>query len=281
MIVALFPNLKKSRSKSIALGIKEFLLAHKVTVVMDDQEAGMLGTDPISKINPKDIQLQIVLGGDGTILRIFHSHSEIEAPLLGINLGSLGFLAETPITDIYPTLEAIIAGTCDVEERIIIQGETINGEKCFAVNEIVVHRARNPSLIDLSIHVDGIYLNTFSADGVIVATPCGSTAYSLSAGGPILTPELDVLVLTPISPHTISNRPIVLKPKQEIQIQYISEHGPVEICYDGIHTFHMSTGEVFYIKPSTKKFRLIHFQKRDYFSTLRSKLNWSGKLRSS
>jgi len=279
MIVALFPNLSKSQSKSIALGIKEFLSVHNVKVVTDDHEAEVIGTDPLSSVSPKEIDLMIALGGDGTILRIFHNHLEIEAPLLGINLGSLGFLADIPITDIYTTLEEVISGTCEVQERIIIEGETITGEKCFAVNELTVHRARNPCLIDLSIHVDGVYLNTFSADGIIVATPCGSTAYSLSAGGPILTPELDVVVLTPISPHTISNRPIVLKPKQEIQIQYISEHDPVEISYDGMCTFHMASGEVFYIKPSLKKFRLIHFRKHDYFSTLRTKLNWSGKLR--
>lgn len=277
MIVALFPNLSKTQSKSIALGIKEFLTVHQVKVITADHEAEVIGTDPLSSVPPKEINLMIALGGDGTILRIFHRHPEIEAPIMGINLGSLGFLADIPITNIYTTLEEVVAGVCDVQERIIIEGETITGEKCFAVNEMTIHRARNPSLIDLAIHVDGGYLNTFSADGIIIATPCGSTAYSLSAGGPILTPELDVLVLTPISPHTISNRPIVLKPKHEIQIQYISEHDPVEISYDGIGAFHMATGEVFYIKPSTKKFRVI--VKHDYFSTLRTKLHWTGKLR--
>jgi NAD+ kinase len=162
----------------------------------------------------------------------------------------------------------------------MMDGETGNGERCFAVNEIVVHRAKNPSLIDLAIHVDGTYLNTFSADGVIIATPSGSTAYSLAAGGPILTPDLSAFVITPICPHTISNVPIVLMPKREIAIQYLSEYAPVEVIYDGICTFTMKSGDVFHVRPSKEQFRLVNLHAHDYFSTLRTKLNWSGTLKS-
>lgn len=145
---------------------------------------------------------------------------------------------------------------------------------------MVIHRSRNPSLIDLSIHVDGIYLNTFSADGIIVATPSGSTAYSLAAGGPILEPELEAFVITPISPHTISNRPIVLMPKEKIEVQYLSPYGPVEVTYDGISQFHMHTNEVFSISRSKRTFKLVSiYRRRDYYSTLRTKLGWTGQLR--
>jgi len=144
---------------------------------------------------------------------------------------------------------------------------------------MVIHRAKNPSLIELSIHVDGTYLNTFSADGVIISTPSGSTAYSLAAGGPILSPELSAFVLTPISPHTISNRPIVFLPNHEIQIQYLSDRDPVEITFDGISCHALRTGEVFSIKKSSRCFRTVNLSRRDYFSTLRTKLGWAGKLR--
>src|SRR5262249_14775531 len=123
------------------------------------------------------------------------------------------------------------------------------------------------------------YLNTFSADGVIISTPSGSTAYSLAAGGPILTPELNALVLTPICPHTISNKPIVLRPEKEIRGEYNSEHAPVEITHDGIPCFTMNTGEKLTITHSDRLFRLVAMNDHDYFATLRNKLGWTGKIR--
>ena len=279
MIIAVFPNTSKKRAANLAKGICDFLYNLKVKVVTRDHEAELIGAEPLSSVKPEDIKFSISMGGDGTILQLLHEHPEIEAPILGINLGSLGFMADVPISDIYPSLQDLIDGAYTVEKRIVMEGTTIHGDKIFAANEISIHRAQNPCLIDLAIHVDGLYLNTFSADGIILATPSGSTAYSLAAGGPILTPKLDAFVLTPISPHTISNRPIVLCPSQDIQIQYLSERDPVEISYDGIATTPLHTGEVFHITRSKRIFNLVALTRHDYFGTLRSKLGWSGKLR--
>ncbi len=279
MIIALFLNRNKSQSKPIALRIKEFLVSHQIILVTEEEDAKELGVSSLSSIDPKTIDVVISLGGDGTMLRVTHRYPEIEAPLLGVNLGSLGFLTDIPSSEIYPCLNDLIHGHYVIQERLMIEGETLPGDRCFAVNDMVIHRAQNPCLVDLVIHVDGDYLNTFSADGIIVATPCGSTAYSLAAGGPIVSPDLEALILTPICPHTISNRPIVLMPKNEIQIQYISTHSPVEIAFDGISKFSMSKSEVFRIKRYNRKFRLINLQRHDYFATLRTKLGWSGKLR--
>ncbi|MCB1149290.1 MAG: NAD(+)/NADH kinase [Chlamydiia bacterium] len=277
--IALFPNLKKHQSKSVAIGIKEFLLKSGVHVVVEDQEAQEIEADKLSSVNPKEVDYLISLGGDGTILQILHKHPELEAPIMGINLGSLGFLADIPVPEIYPSLQELLQGECDVHERMMILGESITGETCFAVNDIVFHRGKNPGLVDLSIHVDGLYLNTFSADGIIIATPIGSTAYSLAAGGPILEPGTQALCLTPISAHTISNRPIVIKPLREIQVQYLSEAEPVEISNDGIADTILRTGEVYTIRFSDRKFRMVSRRSQDYFSTLRTKLGWSGKMR--
>ncbi len=279
MIIALFPNTQKSQTKNIALGIKEFLSAKHITVVAEDAEAQIIGLPLLSSVAPESIDFLISLGGDGTILRLMHRHPELSAPLLGINLGGLGFMADVPITDIYPSLQDLLDGNYRVQRRTMMEGLTAQGEVCFAINEMVVHRAQNPSLIDLGVHVDGQYLNTFSADGIIISTPSGSTAYSLAAGGPILTPEINAFVVTPISPHTISNRPIVVMPQKEIQIQYLSEYHPVEITFDGISRYALATGEVFHIRPTERKFPLINLARHDYFSTLRSKLGWTGKLR--
>jgi len=279
VIIALFPNAKKRQSKSIALGIKEFFAKENIQLIVDDPGAEEIECDKLSSVDPKKIDYVIALGGDGTILRMFHRHPEIEAPILGINLGSLGFLTDVPISEIYPSLQELISEKCKVQERIVIEGETFKGEKCLAVNDLVVHRGQNPSLVDLAIHVNGEYLNTFSADGVIISTPGGSTAYSLAAGGPIVNPALDALLLTPICPHTVSNRPIVLTPNIEIQIQYLSDAGPVEISHDGMSHFNIATGEVFSIRPSERKFRLALLKRHDYFTTLRTKLGWAGKMR--
>jgi NAD+ kinase len=279
MIIALFPNTSKKQSKNLAVGIQEFLSSHGVTVVTEDEEAKIINAKPLSSVDPKDIRFLISMGGDGTMLRLAHKYESLDAAMLGINLGHLGFMADVPIADIYPSLQDLINGSYKIHERVMIQGESLHGDRCFAINDIVVHRGKNPSLVEIAIHVDGMYLNTFEADGIIIATPNGSTAYSLAAGGPIISPNLEAVVITPIAPHTISNRPIVLTANQEIQIQYLSDYDPVEIRADGITHHDLQTGDVFRITRCAKNFKLVSLLRRDYFSTLRSKLSWSGKLR--
>lgn len=279
MIIALFPHAQKKQARNLAISIREFLLSQNITVVAEDEEAQAIGAKPLSQVKLSDVQFMISMGGDGSILQLVHKYRDCNAAILGINLGHLGFMADVPVSDIYPSLQDLINGAYSVEERLALDGTTVQGKGSFAVNDFVVHRNKNPSLVELAIHVDGLYVNTFEADGLIIATPNGSTAYSLAAGGPILSPSLQALVITPICPHTISNRPLVLTTDQEIQIQYLSNYEPVEVRADGLDSFELKTGEVFHIKKSPQNFRLISLYRRDYFSTLRTKLGWSGKLR--
>ncbi len=279
MIIALFPNTHRRQSKNLAMGIVEFLTQQGITVVAEDDEAEEIKAGPLSKVDRKKIDFMLSMGGDGSILRLVHTYGDLDIPILGINLGHLGFMADVPIEDIYPSLQDLINGAYKIEERLVLQGEGLDGEKCFAVNDIVIHRAKNPSIVEIAIHVEGVYLNTFEADGIIVATPNGSTAYSLAAGGPILSPTIDAFVITPICPHTISNRPLVLTSEQEIQLQYLSEYDPLEIRADGLSPQTLQTGEVFRITRAKKKFKLVNLHRRDYYSTLRTKLGWAGKLR--
>jgi NAD+ kinase len=279
MIIALFSNPTKPQHQHLTSEVIEFLTHHGAKVAMEEGHAQQFHTHRLSDIPPLDVNCMISMGGDGTILRLVHDYPHFSAPILGINLGHLGFMADVPIPDIYPSLLDLLHGNYTLDDRLMVDGNAPDGQCCFAVNDIVIHRGRNPSLIELAIHVDGLYVNTFEADGMIVATPNGSTAYSLAAGGPILSPDLQALVLTPISAHTISNRPIVLTADQEIQIQYLSEYEPVEVRADGLDQFFLETGSSFTIRRSEKTFRLISLYRRDYFSTLRSKLGWSGKLR--
>lgn len=279
MMIALFPSTHKSQAKNLAIGVKDFLNSRGVVVVAEDSEALSIGATPISEVDPHKIDFLLSMGGDGTILGIVHKYQHLDAAIVGINLGHLGFMADIPLSDIYPSLQDLLNGAYTIEERIAIEGSFQNAARCYAVNDIVIHRGKNPSLVEMAIHVDGIYLNTFEADGIIIATPNGSTAYSLAAGGPILSPTLEALVVTPISPHTISNRPIVLTCQKEIQIQYLSEYDPLEIRADGFIFQEIEKANPFTITRSNKNFRLVNLLRRDYFSTLRSKLGWAGKLR--
>jgi NAD+ kinase len=279
MMIALFPNEVKDSFLKIAKEICQFLIANGIQITAEDKHADQLKALPLSQVDYQSIDFRISLGGDGTILRLVHKHPLIRAPLLGINLGNLGFLADIPIHDIFPSLEDLIQGRYQVQNRMMMEGFIFPQQLCFAVNEVVIHRAQNPCLIDLAIYVDECYLNTFSADGMIISTPSGSTAYSLAAGGPILTPELKAFVLTPICPHTISNRPIVLMPKTSIQIKYLSPLSPVELSADGISTFNLSTNEIFTAYTSPHSFDLVCLERHNYFATLREKLGWQGRLR--
>lgn len=281
MIIALFPNPRKKESLKFAKEVMDYLLSRGVECVMEEEVAKNIGGTPLHGSMKEKVDFSITFGGDGTILRLFHRHPEIQAPIFGINLGGLGFLADVFVSDIYKSLDDLLRGSFDIQERMVLEGfHSASSNRFFAVNDIVIHRGHIASLIEFSLSVGGIYLNTFSADGLIVATPCGSTAYSMAAGGPILTPDLDGIVLTPICPHTLSNRPIVLKPDQEIAMQYLSDYPPVEIIFDGTTRMHLKSKESLTIVSSNvKTFKLVSLHSHDYFTTLRTKLGWSGTLR--
>lgn len=273
MIIALFPNEKKEQSFQLANEIRQFLESKNVTVVAENEKAALIGAKSFSDVNQNKIEFLIAMGGDGTILRLFHRYGHLNAALVGINLGHLGFMADIPLDDLYPSLNDLLSGAYTIDE-----GLALSANHCHAVNDIVIHRAANYSLIELAIHVDGTYVNNFVADGIVVSTPTGSTAYSLAAGGPILSPVLDAIVITPICPHTISNRPIVLPADRKIEIQYLSNYAPIEVRSDGIEAFEMKSGQKLLIKRSDRTFKRVNLHRHEYFATLRSKLGWSGKL---
>jgi len=279
MVIALFPKVQQKESKALARQVVDFLTKHKATVVVEDDKASLLDMPPLSSVDPKEVQFLITMGGDGSILRIAHQYTHLDAAILGINLGHLGFMADVQISEIIPGLEDLLSGAYTIQNRMIPEGKSSLGDPFFAIIDCVLHRSGNPSLIEISIFIDDLWLNTFEADGIILATPNGSTAYSLAAGGPIISPEIEALVITPICPHTISNRPIVITPNRTIRIEYVSQKSPIEFVADGFQHFEMAAGGSISIKKSSKTFKLINLNRIDYFSTLRSKLGWAGTLR--
>ncbi len=264
MRIALFPNPQIPAAATLAQEIGHFLAARQVDVVAEE---------PFSHLDA--LHSIISIGGDGTILQLLHRYRCLATPILGVNMGHLGFMADVPLDDLYPSLEALLAGAYRVEERLVLQVE--GDPELFAVNDIVLHRAENPTLIQISLHIDGLYLNRFEADGVIIATPNGSTAYSLAAGGPIVSPSLDALLITPIAAHTISNRAILVAPHSVVELRCSAPSA--ELRADGLCRSSLPSGSLLRIRQSEQRFRLINLLRRDYFSTLREKLGWSGTLR--
>ncbi|MBS0634354.1 MAG: NAD(+)/NADH kinase [Verrucomicrobia bacterium] len=271
MKIAIAVNFKKPKAKELAQEVAHYLQQKGVSVVGPESE--------LSEGISEKVDFVLSLGGDGSILALMHKNPQLDAPIIGVNFGTLGFLADISAQNLYRSLDAILDGNYTVQERLMLEGTTSDGASCFAVNELVVHRGSNYNLVDIGLTVNGKYFNTFSADGVIVATPSGSTAYSLSAGGPIVSPELQAVVITPICPHALSNRPIVLHQPDLIEVEYLSDYLPVEVAFDGICRFSLKPKEVLSIRPSTKRFRLVSVPDFDYFATLRTKLNWTGSLR--
>jgi NAD+ kinase len=278
MIIGLFPNEDKKDSFKLAKEICEFLLEKNITVVAEDDKAPHINAKPLSSIDEKDLSFLISLGGDGTILKLANKYLNLQVPLIGVNIGNIGFMADIPLNDLYPSLQDILDNKYTIEKRLMLKATTLNNS-FYAANEIVMHRAANHKIINLQVTYNNQHLGIFSADGLIFATPNGSTAYSLASGGPILSPELEALVLTPICPHTISVRPIVLNSDFEIEVKYLNnyEH-PIELRADGIESCSLQTNDIIKIRKSKKTFNLVKLHRHNYFSILSSKLGWSGQI---
>lgn len=278
MAIAIFLNKDKSSSFDLVKKIIDFFVSKNIKIVAEDDLAPRLKIPPLSSVNAKEISFLISLGGDGTILHLSHKYAHLDAPILGINIGTIGFMADIPINDLYLSLQDLLEKKYTIENRLMLDVSTPKNTTFCAANEALIHRGQNGRLIELSVFYEGKKLALISADGLIVSTPNGSTAYSLASGGPIISPELDVVVITPICPHTISIRPIVLAGAL-IEVQYISKYEfPVELSVDGIDHCSIHTNEIVKITKSQKTFKLAKLNRYDYFSTLNSKLGWSGQL---
>lgn len=223
----------------------------------------------------------ISIGGDGTMLATAFNAQFYNKPVLGVNLGKLGFLVEADINQMDKVIADLKNGNYKIEERMVITGivEGYKSEKFFAINDIVIDKGGWPKMIELTVWVDGEYVTTLSADGLIVATPTGSTGYSISVGGPIVSPKTDVITLSPISPHSLTVRPLVLPGNQEIVIKADSPYKELQVNCDGQRSFTFPPPMEIKIRKSERPLKLIHTSLTTYFETLRNKLMWGIDLR--
>lgn len=262
-----------------------FLQARGHDIFLESQSAELLQNDEIKGLHierlPEYCDLLIAVGGDGTFLAAARVAADFEIPLVGVNLGRLGFLVDISPEQLTSRLEQILDGHYKTERRCLLNASIFRDEaeihRQTAVNEVVVHRWVTPSMIEIVTSIDGVYLNTQRSDGLIVATPTGSTAYSLSAGGPILHPSLSALVLVPLNPHTLSNRPIVIDDSSEIAICF-SQTRQINalVTCDHLEIPDVLIGDKIVIRKADKVIKILHPEDHDFFHILRSKLNWSG-----
>ncbi|MGE3169784.1 MAG: NAD(+)/NADH kinase [Pyrinomonadaceae bacterium] len=222
--------------------------------------------------------LIVVLGGDGTMISTARMVGDHEVLVLGINYGSLGYLTDFRIEEMFPAIEAIFRGEYEIDPRVMLRAEHWRTGEMLAegrvLNDVVINKAALARIIEIEVSLNGQFVNSFRADGLIVSTPTGSTAYNLSAGGPIIYPSMNAVVVTPICPFTLTNRPIVVPDDAEIELKLMHENEGVVLTLDGQIGHAMQSGDCVRIRKSRTTFNLVQPQNRNYFDVLRNKLKW-------
>jgi NAD+ kinase len=236
-----------------------------VEIVKDDQLA-------------PSVDLILVLGGDGTMIATARIIGDAEVPVMGVNYGGLGYLAEFPIEELFAALESILSGEYKVQKRVMLAVELWRGEELITrsrvLNDVVVNKSALARIIEMEAYLDSQFVNRFRADGLIVATPTGSTAYNLSAGGPVIYPSMNAVVITPICPFTLSNRPIVVPDESMIEVRLMTDKEEVALTLDGQVGVPLQVRDRIMIRKSRTTFNLVQPPNRNYFDVLRDKLKW-------
>jgi len=267
-------------------GIGAWLRARGVEAIFESATAALMPSTDDFQVTGKlalvaGVDMMVVLGGDGTLLSMADCIAAAGAsiPILGVNFGSLGFLTEVTLPELYGSLEAALSGKARIEERMMLRSTVQRNDERFAehvaLNDVVMTKAARSRMIDLSVSIDGEFVTRVKADGLIVATPTGSTAYNLAAGGPIVQPNVDALVVTPIAPHTLTNRPIVIPASSTVRVQpLMNSRDEVFVTFDGQAGFELQGGDEISVCRAERALRLIRPSTRSYFEVLRQKLKW-------
>lgn len=278
-------NLTAASDTLVAL--ETWLRERGVAVVWAAEAAGLMPGAGDRRVVEREsmaseVDLVLVLGGDGTLLAMADliGQQQQDVPILGVNFGSLGFLTEITRPELFTSLEAALAGRVQHDQRMMLRGVVRDGsaeaKPRVALNDIVFTRTALSRMIDLAVTVGEQFVTSVKADGLIVASPTGSTAYNLAAGGPIVHPAMDALVLTPIAPHTLTHRPVVIPAEREIRVRAGAENGGAEIyvTFDGQHGYPLEEGHELSITRASRPVRLVRAATRNYFEVLREKLKW-------
>jgi NAD+ kinase len=257
----------------------EWLSQRGITAVLDEETAACLSCSGAPREDlPLDADMLIVLGGDGTLLAAARLSVVRNIPILPVNLGALGFLSSVTLEVMYPVLEHAIRGEARFSERVMLESWVIRDGKTFhharALNDAVLNKAALARIVDLQLHVDGEFVGNFKSDGLIISTPTGSTAYSLAAGGPVVYPIVSAFVITPICPHTLTHRPLVIRDTSTIDVDFQGGDAPIFLTLDGQIGVELCPGDRVKLAALPERLRLVRPQQKSYFSVLRDKLKW-------
>jgi len=276
-------------SAGVLAELAGWLEARRVEPVFETHTAELVGLPPGRPTCSRDelptaCDLVVILGGDGTLIGMAGriAQAGVHVPILGVNFGSLGFLTEIQLPELYESLEAVLEGDAEIEERMMLRARTLRDAAVFAdrlvVNDVVITKAALSRIIDLSVSVGDQLVMQVRADGLIVGTPTGSSAYNLAAGGPIVHPSVDALLLTPIAPHMLTNRPVVLPGSSEVRVQPIMNGAEeVYVTFDGQSGHPLQADDVIEITKAELTLRLVRASQRNYFDVLRQKLKWGAR----
>ena len=283
--IALVGKYNSAASSSSLLRLGKFLQARDYAVLMTCHTAETCSIEGFKTHTLNEIgdlaNLAIVLGGDGTLLSIARTLVDYSVPMIGINQGHLGFLADVSLDTMFSTLEEMLDGEFVVEDRIMLEASVERADDvliaAYAFNDVVVSKSTMGRLIEFEVYIDNQFVYSQRADGLVVSSPTGSTAYALSAGGPILHPSLEAMAMVPICPHTLSARPIAVNSQSEIEINLIHADD-ARVHFDGQRHADLKVGDRVVIRRARKTVRLLHPEGHNYYDTLRQKLRWGEKL---
>ena len=279
--IGIFSKEQDDRLEATLTVLHDFLLEKNYEVVVLKNSAKFLDKEPLKKKEfCKVVDLVIVVGGDGTLLKAGRMLADMNIPVIGINLGRLGFLVDVSPDLIAEQLTPMLAGETTIETRSLLHAEVLRDGRSLGqsttFNDVVLHARDDIRMIEFDTHIDDVFVTTQRADGIVVATPTGSTAYSLSSGGPILHPSLNAVVLVPICPHILSNRPIVVSNESCITITMVeSRDVAARVSFDGQSNLRLLSGDKVIIQHKSHTLQLLHPKDYDYFHILRKKLGWS------
>ncbi len=283
--VGLFGRHRDENIGEVLFGLCDFLHGRGLSIVLEESTAERVGKPqvarrPVTTIGA-EIDLAIVIGGDGTLLNVARNIARHRVPLIGVNVGRLGFLADISTDHMFDVIGKILDGQYRTEERFLLHAEIVrDGEVIHTfnpLNDVVLNKGNLARLIEFETYIDGEFVSETRADGIIVATPTGSTAYALSAGGPILHPTLPAIILVPICPHTLSNRPLAVNSNSQIEI-VLTDDQEAHVTFDGQATFMVRNGDRVCVHRGETPVTLIHPANRNHYEVLRAKLLWGTKL---
>lgn len=284
--VGLIAKQRVEAAAGVLADLAAWLEARQIDVVFETETAQLAGVPRRHKTTSKEelptaCDLIVLLGGDGTLIGMARriARAAVDVPIAGVNFGSLGFLTEITLDELYPSLDLVLDGEAEIEERMMLRAQTRRGRRVHAdelvLNDVVTTRAALSRIIELPVSVNGRPVMRVRADGLIVATPTGSTAYNLAAGGPIIHPVVDAILLTPIAPHMLTNRPLVVAGTSEITVEPdMNGNEEVFVTFDGQSGHALAAGDVVTIRRAERPLRLVRSSSRSYFDVLRQKFKW-------